>query len=689
MKTIALNLQCLNRGVSAFRWISWHAFAFLLVVPGSLSANWKQVWSDEFDGTGELDQGKWNFEAFEPGANNNELQKYTWNRTENCRRQDGVLILEGRRDWWWDEGSQKTYEYTSARIQTAGKFSIKYGKIEMRAPLPWANGSWPAFWMMPQNGLYGGWPDSGEIDILEYVGWDNDNAHVNAHTKDHNFLQGNNYGWSGGVGGMENSYHTYAIEWWYDRIDFYIDGVWKYGFSNEDTGPGQWPFNSEFFIILNHAVGGDWGGVMGVNTGAYDTAGDNYGVGYFVDWVRASKWDWPDHDIPAHVEAEHYEGYGGDIREEKCSDLGGGWGVGYIDTGDYMQYHFNVPASAWYQIDYRIASDNNDGVITLGKEGVDLKQTAIPDTGGWQNWWTVSDVVWLEEGSQTLDIYAASGGWNLNYFKINTAPPATQVEGEHYANMWGVQDETAEDTGGGHSIGYIGDGDWMSYPVYVPVAGTYEVSYRVASEVGGGMITLGRDGVDIKQTPAPDTGGWQEWITITDTVILEQGSQTLTVFATKGGWNLNWWRFELLDPDYAAWEEFYGIVGSGRSANFDGDERHNESEFFFGLNPTSSIEDSSRIPHAIIFRGVEAFPAFSYSRRINAPGITYTLQISNDLVTWIPCLQADQGELPNTHTTLQQSGDHGDGSQTVSIRYNLPLSALGDKPLFFRVSVEK
>ncbi|MDB4275746.1 glycoside hydrolase family 16 protein, partial [Akkermansiaceae bacterium] len=107
--------------------------ACLLLSASISSAEWNMVWSDEFEGNGELDQAKWNFEAFEPGANNNELQKYTWNRTENCRRENGVLILEGRRDWWWDEGNQKTYEYTSARIQTAGKFSIKYGKIEMRA----------------------------------------------------------------------------------------------------------------------------------------------------------------------------------------------------------------------------------------------------------------------------------------------------------------------------------------------------------------------------------------------------------------------------------------------------------------------------------------------------------------------------------------------------------------------------
>lgn len=79
--------------------------------------------------------------------------------------------------------------------------------------------------MMPQKGPHGDWPDSGEIDILEYLGWDNDFAHSDAHTKDHNFLQGYNYGWSDWIENQENRYRTYGIEWWYNRIDFCIDGV--------------------------------------------------------------------------------------------------------------------------------------------------------------------------------------------------------------------------------------------------------------------------------------------------------------------------------------------------------------------------------------------------------------------------------------------------------------------------------
>ncbi|MGC6581606.1 MAG: carbohydrate-binding protein [Akkermansiaceae bacterium] len=642
-----------------------------------LPAEWKLVWSDEFEGSGELDQSKWNFESFEPGANNNELQKYTHNRLENCRCENGILILEGRRDWWYDEGQDNTYEYTSARIQTAGKFNIKYGRIEMRALMPHANGAWPAFWMMPNYGLYGGWPDSGEIDILEYVGWDNDKAHVNAHTKDRNFLLGTNYGWSGHVGGLEDSYHTYAVEWWHDRIDFYIDGIWRYGFSNEDDGFENWPFNSEFFIILNHAIGG-WGGVMGIDTGAYDTHEDNYGVGYFIDYVRAYKWDWPTHTIPAHVEAEHYHGYSGDVREEKATDIGDGWNVGYIDTGDYLQYRFNIPENGTYQISYRVASDHDKGILTLGKSGTDIQQTPIPDTGGWQSWQTITEEVSLEQGVQTLDLYATQGGWNLNHFKISTPPPSLYFEAEYYDHQWGTQEEPTTDTGGGLNIGYIDDRDWMSYDLEIPIAGTYRVTYRVASINSTGIVTLGRDGNDLAQTPVPNTGDWQNWQTIADTVDLEAGQQSLTVYATQGGWNINWWSLEFLPTDFDNWEAAYDLTGTGPYADSDNDGRTNRTEYLFGTDPTSAQE--TRAPSAS--RTASGYPTFTYSRRLTPHEATYQIETSPDLTIWTPCLRSDNAFSPHTYTLQDDTGGHSDGSQTLTIRYNQPTTRA---PLFFRL----
>ena len=673
----------------ALPWFGLVVLSGVFLMTESLSAGWVQVWGDEFDGSGAIDASKWNFETFEPGANNNELQKYTGNRLENCRRENGVLVIEGRRDWWREEGSQTNYEYTSARIQTAGKFSMKYGKIEMRALMPWANGGWPAFWMMPQKGLYGGWPDSGEIDILEYVGWENDVAHVNAHTKDYNFLLGTNYGWSGRVEGMESSYHTYTIEWWYDRIDYYIDGVWRFGFANEDVGPGQWPFNTDFFLILNHAIGGDWGGLQGIDTDAYDTAGDNYGVGYFVDWVRAYQWEMPEHEIPAHVEAELYQGYGGDIREEKCEDLGAGWHVGFIDSGDYMQYTLRIPAAGWYQVDYRVASNSRRSLLTLGKGGVDIQSTVIPNTGGWQNWQTVRDLVWLEAGTQTFDIYATIGGWNLNHFKISAAPPSLKIEAEYYRSMSGVEAEETEDVGGGLNIGFIETGDSMSYEVEVPETGNYTLTYRLASISSQGIITLRGNGLSLQETSVLATGGWQNWRTVRDVVFLEKGGQTLTLQADGGGWNLNWWGLEQESPDYNKWALAYGRAAYEERADSDDDGRTNWAEYAFGTDPLSKEENPHRLHHAGMHLEQGTFPSFTYTRRQDLSHLRYSLETSEDLRSWMTCLREDGGDEANTYTMKSQSADLGDGSQRLTLFYNRDISQIASGRLFFRVSVQE
>ncbi|MFT6863819.1 MAG: hypothetical protein ACJAVK_002381 [Akkermansiaceae bacterium] len=121
----------------------------------------------------------------------------------------------------------------------------------------------------------------------------------------------------------------------------------------------------------------------------------------------------------------------------------------------------------------------------------------------------------------------------------------------------------------------------------------------------------------------------------------------------------------------------------------DNDGWSSESEFFFGLNPTNRVENQDHIPSVGVNRGGESSPTFSYSRQINAPGINDNVQISYDLLTWISCARSDGATLSETYTMAQESGDHGDGRQTVTIRYNRPLAAISDKPLFFRISAEE
>ncbi len=222
---------------------------------GSVDANgWKLVWSDEFNAAA-IDPGKWNFEILKPRAYNNELQGYT-NRNENARIENGNLLIETRKDNF--QGQQ----YTSARMTTTGKGFWTYGRIEARIKLTSALGTWPAFWMMPEDQSKG-WPVCGEIDILEQVGYEKDVIHGTTHVQ--KFFGGNGRGGPKTIANFTADYHIYSIEWFKDRIDWYVDGA-KYFTQKNDGGDDVYPFHKPFHVILNFAIGGDWGGSKGVDT---------------------------------------------------------------------------------------------------------------------------------------------------------------------------------------------------------------------------------------------------------------------------------------------------------------------------------------------------------------------------------------------------------------------------------------
>lgn len=238
---------------------------------GSVDAGgWKLVWSDEFNAT-ELDETKWTYEVQRPHWVNDELQGYTDRRKENVRLEDGHLVLEARKD------NFNGQEYTSGRIKTQGKHSWKYGRIEASIKLPGGLGTWPAFWMMPENQSRG-WPACGEIDIMEEVGYDQDVSVATTHTFNYNWANNNVKTASTKVDGITTGYHTYAAEWYPDHIDMFVDGRKYYTVTNEGND-NAWPFDKNFHIILNLAIGGVWGGIKGVDANIWPRA-------MLVDWVR-------------------------------------------------------------------------------------------------------------------------------------------------------------------------------------------------------------------------------------------------------------------------------------------------------------------------------------------------------------------------------------------------------------------
>ena len=219
------------------------------------------VWSDEFDKAGLPDPAKWKYDVGGSGWGNNELQFYTDKRAENARVEDGKLIIEARKE------DVQNNRYSSARLLTAGRQSWKYGRIEAFAKLPKGRGTWPAIWMLGDNISAAGWPRCGELDIMEHVGYDQGVVHGTAHTEAYNHVKGTQKEGKTNVDSVEDKFHLYAIEWTGTQINFSVDDNRYYTVDRSILGgtEAEWPFDQPFFLILNLAVGGNWGGLKGVD----------------------------------------------------------------------------------------------------------------------------------------------------------------------------------------------------------------------------------------------------------------------------------------------------------------------------------------------------------------------------------------------------------------------------------------
>ncbi|MFD2517503.1 glycoside hydrolase family 16 protein [Salinimicrobium flavum] len=209
------------------------------------------VWSDEFDENGAPDSSKWGYDTGAGGWGNNEPQFYT-SRSENVKVENGLLKITAKKETY--EGAP----YTSARIKTQGKFSFKYGKVEVRAKLPEGGGTWPAIWMLGSNFQTVGWPACGEIDIMEHKGNDPGVIHSALHTPS-SYGATNNHG-TKTVANVSSEFHVYGVEWTSQKIAFSVDGNVFYTYMPANKNGSTWPFDANQFIILNVAMGGVFGG---------------------------------------------------------------------------------------------------------------------------------------------------------------------------------------------------------------------------------------------------------------------------------------------------------------------------------------------------------------------------------------------------------------------------------------------
>ncbi|MEM6514263.1 MAG: family 16 glycosylhydrolase [Pseudomonadota bacterium] len=267
------------------------------------SDDWELVWNDEFDVDGAPDPAKWSYNIWPPGKVNLEEQYYT-DRLKNVRIEDGLLVIEAHVEDY--EGAR----YTSGRIHTEGKADFLYGRFDIRAKVPRGQGTWPAVWMLPTDPfLYAtscetgedwqgsptcdAWPNSGEIDILEHVGYQMGHVHGTVHNRAYFWMN-----WEQRKGRLidndvADEFHVYSVEWYEDRIDMYVDDVLYFTYVNEGTGWRAWPYDHAYNLIINIAMGGAWGSAGG------PTDDSALPAKLLVDWVRI--YQKPDSGMQANV----------------------------------------------------------------------------------------------------------------------------------------------------------------------------------------------------------------------------------------------------------------------------------------------------------------------------------------------------------------------------------------------------
>jgi beta-glucanase (GH16 family) len=263
------------------------AAALLAGESAGAETKWRIAWSDEFDADGGPDSARWTNEV--GFIRNRERQYYTTDRSENARVEGGRLIIEARKEKFpnarhapgsthWQHA--KYAEITSASVTTRGRAEWRRGRFEVRAKLPRGRGVWPAIWMLGMDRDRFGWPRCGEIDIMEYVGFEPNVIHANIHTGRYNHLRGTGKGSRVRVEAPFDDWHVYALEWHSDRLDFFVDDKKYFTYPKEtDAKEDVWPFDQPCYLILNLAIGGTWGGQHGIDDAIFPQR-------FEIDYVR-------------------------------------------------------------------------------------------------------------------------------------------------------------------------------------------------------------------------------------------------------------------------------------------------------------------------------------------------------------------------------------------------------------------
>lgn len=564
-------------------------FLLIIVIANSTRAQcYELMWSDEFDYTGYPDPTYWTPETGGDGFGNNELQYYTANDLDNASVDTGYLTITAIEE---NFGGRN---YTSARLITRNKYEFMYGKVEARIRTPYGQGIWPAFWLLGENISEVGWPACGEIDILELVGgndsdddvhgtlhWDNNGDHAS---------YGSSYSLESGI--FADDFHLFSVEWSPTTIRWYVDGIQYHVISI--TGDELSEFHNDFFILLNVAVGGNWPGSPDGTTVFPQTMD--------VDYVRVYKKaaDVSDLEIngdemisPGAVGAEYELPYSTELTYQWQAPVGAeivdgqgtekitlNWGcdtdtLRCIITGDCENYTIKKVISTRDTIRGPEFIKENEEVLFIAPamNGTDYLWSVPGDASivsGINN-----DTLTVDWGSTfepvALELSGTCGSRSVQFEPVRFGQyPYPEIDQPHRipgsirsvdfdyggeglayhdassANEGsGPRQDTRVDTeyndNGNPNVGWIIDNEWLKYTVRVDKPSWYKLSLRVATDNarGGPFSVLFNDEVVVDEITVEQTGGWDQFTTITaGTFYLTESDTLLKIMFDNGGFNL-------------------------------------------------------------------------------------------------------------------------------------------------------
>lgn len=455
------------------------------------------VWSDEFDVDGLPDSEKWGYDVGGSGWGNGERQYYTANDEDNAYIKDGVLNIVAM------EEDLPTNPYTSARLVTREKYDTKYKRIEVSARLPEGIGTWPAIWMMPTARLYGPWPGSGEIDIMEHVGYDQNIVHGTIHTTNYNHMKGTQKSGKLYVPDASDNFHTYTVDWTPYEIDFYVDDYLYFTYDNDGSGPASWPYDKDFYLILCLAIGGGWGGQQGIDDTALPGALE-------VDYVRYYELPVESVDVEAPAAVKTIEvAVNGTLATYEWAP----------SSDDYMVDHYQV------YLDNELIGETVDTDFTI----YSLDEVSSYSAG----------VVAVDESGNLSELFTTA----FTTSESSGVDIGETIEGESaLVNFGGVVRTEGEIT----YMENLDTGDYLIYEVDVPKTGEYALTANVSSLMSKGLMGVAVDGqVVIDGVEMPANASWSKFSEVAlGSVRLEKGTHFITLSTVANGYTVDYIRLD-------------------------------------------------------------------------------------------------------------------------------------------------